>query len=170
MARQVKCPICGIMNDKENTREIDKRYYCLECADKREKEKAKNKDDWDELFEYICELYNIDTLTGMMFKQIKDFREAYDYTNKGIYLTLKYYYEISENEVKEDTGLGIVPYYYERAKLHYIDVLEVKKHLKDFEVNEQMNVVKIKNIDVKEFKKRKQLSLDNVDWTESESE
>ena len=40
----------------------------------------------------------------------------------------------------------------------------MKKHLKDFEMDEQTNIVKIKNIDIKELKKRKQLPLDNIDW------
>lgn len=164
MARKVKCPTCKTLNDKENTEKLDNRYYCLECAEKRKVEKNRNIDDWDELFEYICDLYDIDVLTGMMFKQIKDFRTDYNYTNKGMYLTLKYYYEILDNEVKDNTGLGIIPYYYDRAKQHYIDILEVKKHLKNFEIDEQTNIVKIKNIDIKEIKKRKQLPLDNIDW------
>lgn len=81
-----------------------------------------------------------------------------------MYLTLRYFYEVLENDVKEDAGLGIIPYFYERAKNHYIDILEVKKHLKNFEVDEQTNTVKIKNINIKEFKKKKQLSFDNIDW------
>ena len=165
MARQVKCPMCNTLNDKENTTQLsDKGYYCIECAKKREIEKAKHKDDWEELFEYICDVYDIDTLTGMMFKQIKDFRDTYGYTNKGIYLTLKYYFDVLENEVKEDTGLGIVIYYYERAKQHYVEIREVKNHIKDFEIKEQLNTVKIKNINIKDYKYKKQLSLDNVDW------
>ena len=164
MARQVKCPMCKTMNDKENTEKINNRYYCLKCAEKREKEKNRNIDDWPELFNYICELYNIDVPNGMMFQQIKDFRENYNYTNKGMYLTLKYFYKVLGNDVKEDTGLGIIPYYYDRAKQHYIDILIVKKHLENFEINEQVNTVKVKNINIKELKKQKYISLDNVDW------
>jgi hypothetical protein len=160
--------MCNTFNNKENTKEINKRYYCIKCADIREEEKAKHKDGWEELFEYICDLYKINTLTGMMFKQIKEFRDIYGYTNKGIFLTLKYYYEVLENEVKDDTGLGIVVYYYEKAKQHYIAIRDVKKHIQNFELDEQLKIVKIKNIDIKDFEKKKQLSFDNIDWTESE--
>ena len=168
MARQVKCPMCSNLNDKENTKKIDNKYYCIDCAKKREEEKAKHKNDWEELFEYICELYNIKTLTGMMFKQIKEFRDTYGYTNKGIFLTLKYYYEVLENEVKEDTGLGIVVYYYEKAKQHFIEIRDVKRHVEDFEVNEQIKIVKIKNINIKNYEYKRQLPLDSINWTESE--
>lgn len=168
MAKQVKCPSCKKYNDKENTKSLDGRYYCVECAEAREIEKARNKDGWEELFEYICDLYNIDTLTGLMFKQIKDFRENYNYTNKGMYLALKYYYETLGNEVKDNTGLGIIVYCYEQAKQHFIETRDVRMHIKDFEIEEKLNVVKIKRIDIKDFEYKKQLPLDNIDWSEEE--
>ncbi len=168
IARKVKCPLCNKLNDKENTTTISNRYYCVECAEKKEKEMARNKDGWDELFNYICELYNINTLTGLMFKQIKEFRENYNYTNTGMFLTLKYYYETLENEVKDNTGLGIIVYYYEQAKQHYIESKKVRKHMEDFEIDEQIRTVKIKQIDIENIAYRKQLSLDEVIWDEEE--
>jgi len=151
------------MNEKENTEIIDNRYYCIECAENRKKEKERNKNGWEELFEYICELYNIDTLTGMMFKQIKDFRENYNYKNKGMYLTLKYYYETLENEIKEDTGLGIIPYYYERAKQYFLEKQEIIKHTEEFKSHESINTVKIKiHKDIKDYEKIKQLSFEST--------
>jgi len=166
MSRKVKCPSCSTLNDKENTQKLDNRYYCIMCAEKRIKEKAKHTDGWDELYNYICKLYNIDKLTGLMFKQIKDFRDNYEYKNKGMYLTLKYYYEVLGNEVKEDTGLGIIVYYYEKALKHWVEVKAIEKHTDSFELNEQVKVVKIKDIRINELKNRKQLSFDNVNWEE----
>ena len=75
MSRKVKCPSCNTLNEKENTKELDNKYYCIECAEERIKEKSKHSDGWNELYDYICEIYNIDKLTGLMFKQIKDFRD-----------------------------------------------------------------------------------------------
>lgn len=168
MARKVKCPSCKKMNDKENTKIISNRHYCIECAKKREEEIARNRDDWDELFEYICELYGMETLTGLMFKQIKEFKESYNYTNKGMYLTLKYYYETLGNEVKDNTGLGIIVFYYEQAKQHFVESVLVKKHTEAFEENEKLNIVKIKKMDVEDFVFKKQLSLDDTTWGEEE--
>ena len=56
MSRKVKCPLCNTLNEKENTQELDGRYYCIECAEKRIKEKDKHINGWDELYNYICEL------------------------------------------------------------------------------------------------------------------
>ena len=169
MARQVKCPACGTMNDKENTKAISNKYYCIECGDIREKKIEKNKDGWDELFDYVCELYNIKTLTGIMFKQVKDYRNINNYTNKGMLLTLKYYYETLENEVKEDTGLGIVTYFYEEAKKHYIEKLNVKKYMKEFELKEEVKTIVINSNNIVNSKNnynKNQLSFDTSTWEE----
>jgi len=169
LAKKVKCPTCGKMNEKENTKTISNKYYCIECGDIREKEIEKNKDYWDELFEYVCELYNIDTLTGMMFKQIKDFRTINNYTNRGMLLTLKYYYETLENEVKENTGLGIITYFYEEAKRHYIEKLDVKKYMNDFEVNEETKTIIVNpnaNINSRNNHNKNQLPFDTSTWEE----
>lgn len=168
LAKKVKCPICKNMNEKETTVEISGKYYCQECSAIKEKELSKNKDDWDELYEYICSLYNIETLTGMMFKQIKDFRNIHNYTNKGILLTLQYYYETLENEVLEDTGLGIVVYYYEQAKKHYISKMEVKKHMKDFIIDETATIITATPNVIKQKNVNKPLTFEttNEEWDE----
>lgn len=166
MSKKVKCPLCNKLNDKENTQQLDNRYYCIECAEIRTKEKSKHMDGWDQLYDYICEIYNIPKLTGLMFKQIKDFRDNYDYKNSGMYLTLKYYYEVLENDVKEDTALGIIPYYYDKALQHWLEVREIQRHTEGYELNEQINIVKVKNIKIDDFKNIKQLSFDNVNWEE----
>jgi hypothetical protein len=153
------------MNEKEDTVKIKSRYYCPSCAEEEKKDQVvrdKQKESWSELFEYICEVYEIGTLTGMMFKQIKDFKNDYGYTDKGIYLTLKYYYEILGNEVKEGTGLGIVIYFYEEAKKHFIEKLSVTNNEKSFEENEHINIVEIDFSKKRTFKKP--LSFEYIEW------
>lgn len=169
---QVKCPTCGNYNDKENTKTINKRYYCLSCAQEKEKRLDVTKKGWDELFECICEIYKIKTLTGMMFTQIRKFRDEYNYTNTGIQLTLEYYYKTLGNELKEDVALGIVPYYYERAKNHYIDKLNIRKYMEDFEDTETISQV---NINLKDLQKNRpkesirQLSFSNIVWEDEKN-
>lgn len=163
MSRKVKCPECNTLNFKENTIQIGNRYYCPECAEKRRKEIEKNTDGWNELFNYICDLYDISEPTGMMYGQLKRYRnEPYNYTNKGMLLTLKYYYEVLGNDLKEDVGLGIIEYEYDNAKKHYLDILRVKKSVQDLVVfEEKMQEVKV----VSSFwskKKNKQLSFENI--------
>ena len=168
-----KCPICGKKDQPDKMVKIGDRYYHLgECENKKietDNQKGLDKEDWDKLFKYICELYNIDCPTGFMFKQLKTYREDYQYTNNGIYLTLKYYYETLENEVLEDTGLGIVPYYYEQAKKHNTDIWDIEDSLDDFNECEQTHIINIKPPNKQYTPSKKQyLNLKEIDWGEDE--
>lgn len=149
------------MNTKDKTEKIGNRYYCIPCADKRKEEVKKNNDGWDELFNYICQLYNIEKPTGQMFAQLRRFRTDYNYKNKGMYLTLKYFHEVLGNEVKEDTGLGIIEYEYENARRHYMNQKRVKKYMEEFEHNEEIREVRI-NPSLRTKAKIKQLSFENI--------
>jgi hypothetical protein len=137
MARKVKCPVCGSFNDKENTVFHNSKYHCKICFDNKQNE-AK---DYKELIAYICELYGIDTPTGWMLKQIKDFKEQFNYTYKGIKTTLHYFFEIQEgNDVSNSVGIGIVPFVYEEAKRFYIDKKAVKDSVIGVDINDmQLN-------------------------------
>ncbi len=162
MPRKLKCPSCSRLNDKENTKQIGNRHYCVTCAEDKEKSSQHNKDGWDDLYKCICEIYNIKTLTGMMFKQVSDFRkEPYNYTNTGMCLTLKYFYNILENEVLEDSGVGIIPYFYEKAKQHFIERMDIEEYMDHFEYQEETKIVKINPFQEK-YKKYKLLSFDNI--------
>jgi hypothetical protein len=166
----VICPTCKKKNEKEDTMKIGNKYYCIECGEKREEELNNNKDGWDELFEYICELYKIKKPTGMMFKQIKEFRnEPYKYTNWGMLATLKYYHETLDNPVLEDAGIGIIPYYYDRTAKHYNKKYQVEEYMDNFESEEVTKTVSIKP----SSKKRnhiKQLSFSSIVEGEEDGE
>jgi len=148
MAKGVyKCPTCGTMNNKDSATLIKKRYYCIgSCTDDVESEverKARDKEDWTELFEYIKEIYGHEP-TGMMYKQLGEFRKApYSYTNKGMYLTLKYFYETEGHKALKDSGVGIIPWTYEKAKNNYIKQLEVSEHNVNHEANEETTYVEV---------------------------
>jgi hypothetical protein len=138
--------------------------YCQTCLQLKEKESKKNANDWDLLFKLICELYKIKTPNGMMFQQMKTYRDDYNYTNIGMYYTLKYYYDVLENEVIEGTGLGIIPYFYDKAKYYYNKKYDLEDKFDNFENTEKIINVKTKIIK-KEIVKKEPLSL-NIDWEE----
>lgn len=145
--RKVKCGICSKLNDKEDCEKVGMKYYCKgECLDKlveKQSEKDQEKEDWAELYHYIIEIYGHKP-TGMMFKQLGDYRkDPYNYTNKGMYLTLKYFYETKEQEAMENTGLGIIPYIYEEAKKNYMKQMEISEYNSEYESFEQIRRVKI---------------------------
>lgn len=159
MAKGVKCPVCGKQNDKEQTVKIGNRYYCPSCA---EDKQQKDLTDWDILFQYICWLYGIPNLTGQMYKQLKDFRDNWGYTDIGMYHTLRYYHEILDKPVKEDAGIGIIPYYYDRARAFVFKQYSLKQQYDQY--NQEEKEVFVQRTQPERWKKRQPLNFDTVDW------
>ena len=161
-SRKSKCALCGESFEKEELTLKSGKKYCANCLIIKEEESLKNKSDWDLLFEYICSIYKIKVPTGMMFSQLKQYRQDYNYTNTGMYYTLKYFYEILESKVLEDSGLGIIPYFYDKAKRHYNKVFDIQDMAENFEDKEQTIQIKTKIID-KSIETKKPLPL-NINW------
>jgi len=162
MSKKLKCPVCGTFNDKEDTVYYNQKYYCKVCYENRKKEA----DDYKALIEYICELYNIDAPTGWILKQIKDFKEQFSYTYKGMKTTLDYFYRIKqENEPEEGTGIGIIPFVYDEAKKFYYDKKLVKENMQNFILSdiENQKIIHINKIDI--IKSDKYKGIPDIDIT-----
>lgn len=146
--RKVKCPVCGSLNDKEVAVLHNGRHYCEICFENKKKESQ----DYKNLITYICELYNIDCPTGWMLKQIKDFKETYNYTYKGMKTTLNYFFTIkTQNEPEEAMGIGIIPYVYDETKKYYYDLKTVRDSVRNTDIEELANrnrIIKIKKTDI----------------------
>ena len=116
------------------------------------------------LISYICDIYNIKIPHGMMLHQIKQYKDNYNYTNIGMYYTLKYFYEVMESKVLEDSGLGIMPYYYDKARKHYEKVFDLEDISENFNESEQFIKIKTKIIP-KKIDIKNPLPLE-IDWEE----
>lgn len=55
-------------------------------------------------------------MDGRITLQIKKFMQDYKYSYSGILRTLKYFYEVKQNDIsKSNNGIGIVPWVYQEA-------------------------------------------------------
>lgn len=87
--------------------------------------------------------------------QRKNFIKKYNYTNKGIFFALKYYYEVKNNNwEKSEGGIGILPFvykdscaYWEEQYLKQKDILIVIE--KQMEERAQREKVRIRKKDKK---------------------
>jgi len=136
MGRQVKCPYCETKLDQDDAVSHQKRYYHPGCLEAKKNEAQ----DYKDLIEYICNLYDLKAPTGMILKQIKEYQTDLKYKIKGIELALRYFHETEENPVREGDGIGIVPFVYERAKQHYMTIRSVENSLENYEVAETRTV------------------------------
>lgn len=164
MAKKVKCPECGTMNEKEDTVYHSNRYYCKNCYEA----KSENVDGYKRLIGYICKTYRIKAPTGIILRQIKEFKNDYNFTDDGIYMTLKYYYELLENPVVEGVGIGIVPYYYEKAKQQYLTLLSIEDKVEDYasDLEKTINVDIAKRNNMLDRFKKRNIDFNGIDWSE----
>jgi len=154
MARKPTCPKCHKFIEKnENVKTYKNKKYHVSCYKQIVQEiyqtKNTQQDDKQELYKYICELFNIKELTPMIKAQIEKYYTENEFTYNGMYYTLKYFFEILENDTSNCEGIGIVPYMYEEAKEFYL--LKNKLGEKEFKID---NCVIPKTVKVKEQKEQ----------------
>lgn len=141
----VSCPVCRKKRKREDMRKVvvkNVRYYCEKCYLKKKdeieekiaklhedglSEKDRNTIEYAELIDYVCELYNVKAPSNAVLKQIKDYHNNSKFRYKGMLLALKYFHELEGNEVLEDSGVGIIPYVYDKAKDFYAQLIVNKK-------------------------------------------
>lgn len=100
-------------------------YYHTSCYNDWKKNMDNSTD--DDWVLYIYDLLARDLKVPynwhMCEAQRKKFIKENKFTNKGIYFTLKYFYEIKHNSWdKGNGGIGIVPYVYKDATEYWTDI------------------------------------------------
>lgn len=141
------CPVCKEQLHKDEAIKQGNRYYhsnCLEEKQKKDEEKKQGKksNDYKDLIDYICKKYRLRAPSGMIMKQIKEYKDQYEYTYKGMELALRYFYDVLDNPIYGD-GVGIIPYIYEEAKEQYIRKIEIKKKVEKENMTTEERVVYI---------------------------
>ena len=139
---KVKCAECEKMIEKEEAEKYKNRYYCIDkCIELKKERESKNTDGWNELYEYMKKLYG-EVNTKMIVLVSKYRKDPYNYTNKGMELTLYYYHELLENPVNKDS-IGMIPYFYDKAKEEYIINRDIHEHNSSIEYTPNIKKIKI---------------------------
>lgn len=164
MARKATCPKCNIpIEPTDNFKTYQNKKYHIKCYKELVNEiynkKTTQQDSKEELYKYICSLFNITEITPLIKNQIDKFYTEYEFTYDGMLYTLKYFFDILENDVRKTEGIGIIPYTYKEAKEFYIQ----KNHLLESEFDPQKSVtnktVKIKPI---KYDNKKLIDIENL--------
>lgn len=126
----VMCRVCGKFFDTEAIPKEEWKmpskgwYYHTQCYNdwKFNLDNATD-DDWQLLiYDFFARDLKVSYNYHMCEAQRKKFLEQNKFTNKGIYFTLKYFYEIKHNKwEKGNGGIGIVPYAYKDATEYWTD-------------------------------------------------
>lgn len=112
--RKVMCKICKEKFYKDELIQINKhKRICQNCNETEQVIINQRRD----LIEFVCKLHSNKVPTGFQLQNIKRFKEM-GYSYFEIHYTLYYIYVVLNKTIKGDS-LGLVPYYYEKAKEHY---------------------------------------------------
>ena len=149
MAHNVKCVICNKTFDRDKIQAVKvsaRRYAHHSCKPDGELVplvvKAEDPD-LTALKEYAKTLLGDTYVPVRVNKQIKDFKEQYNYTYSGMLKSLIYFYEVKGNSTeKANGGIGIVPFVYKDAYNYYYDLFLAKQQNKKKDVKTITHKVK----------------------------
>lgn len=173
MANLVKCPLCGMKDNRELMVKVGNRYWHDSCrieyeenqdAEKTEelKIKERDKEEYKDLIEYICDLFDCEKPNGIIFKQIKDLHNApYNYRYKAIQMSLEYFFNVKNNSTNKARGIGIVPYIYDEAAEFYKNLAKISQ------TNIEQESIKPKEVIIKKpvrdmSKKKSNFNLNDI--------
>jgi hypothetical protein len=135
MAHIVTCIYCKKKFDRDKFPFIQvsqRRYAHQECSLTEDQKKNKEEQDKIDLENYIMKLLKVDYIDVRVRKQIKQYREEYNYTYSGIHKALVYFYEVKGNPTeKANGGIGIVPYVYQNAYNYYLAIWQAQQRNQD---------------------------------------
>lgn len=121
-----KCKYCGIQFDRSIEPYVEagaRRYAHKACAEKHDAAIPQEEKDYIKLEEYIKKLFHEPNLNIRIRRQIRDFRQEYNYTYSGMMKTLYWWYEIKGHTISEaQGGIGIIPYVYQDALKYYYSI------------------------------------------------
>lgn len=112
---------CTFDRDVEPTTAVSARRYAHKaCADKFLAKKTQDEKDYENLANYIKKLFNTSYVSAKIQRQIKDYKEKYNYTFEGMLKTLEWWYDLCGNSIeKANDGIGIIPFIYEDARRYW---------------------------------------------------
>ena len=121
--RTVKCYYCNLATESSKAKRAEGKAFHDECY--------QEYIDRRELFQYCCKLWGLKSQGPLISRQAKEFRLK-GYTYKGMMFSLKYFYEVKQNDRTKYKGsetIGIIPYIYEDAKEYYANLLNKQQQL-----------------------------------------
>lgn len=155
MPRLSTCKECGLKIHSEEKKVHSGKSYCVNCYN----EINKSSEEYKNLIEFICNIFEIDAPTGLIVKQIKDYKNTYKYTYGGITYTLWYAKEILGKTFNPIYGIALVKFNYDEAKNYYIQQENIKNQM---EKNSNIEI-KTKVVKINKHKSNKNKSLINLE-------
>jgi len=142
MARLSTCKGCSKKLQPEEKHNHGSKTYCVDCVKKVEREATEYK----QLIEFICTNYELERPTGLILKQIKEYKTDFGYTHAAMTYTLWYCKEVLSKEFIEKFGVALIKHYYDEAKDYYLQQEKMKESISRISQTElKTKVIKMTN-------------------------
>lgn len=136
-------------------------YFHKECYETWKAQPATDQDWIDMIFDFLARDLKVSYNYHLCKAQIDKFWKESKINPKGIYFTLKYFYEIKHNSFeKGHGGLGIVPYVFADAKNYWIEQEQKKRGFMQSLENEmkERKIIKV----IRKTKSKEKYNLDDI--------
>ena len=138
-SRKSTCKGCNEKYPSDEMKVYSGKKYCQSCYNK----KIQEQEEYKSLIETIKSYYDVDIPNGYLLKQIKTYKEEFNYTYAGMNYTLFYCKEIKNLKFDVKYGLGIVKYEYENAKQYFLHQQKIANSVKNMKHEEKIKRVKV---------------------------
>ena len=149
MAHMVKCTVCGESFDRDKVQAVKsgaRRYAHYTCLPEGELVPLPNAvvdQDLVDLENYIKNLLGDDYNPARVKKQIKDYKNEYNYSYSGMLKALIWFYEVKGNSIeKANGGIGILPFVYQDAYNYYYSLYLAQLVNEEKDVNQYKTKVR----------------------------
>lgn len=174
MSHYVICTVCKERFDRDKVQAVKsgaRRYAHLTCMPKGELVPlAETNEDPDlvKLKNYISNLLKEQYVPARVNKQIKEYKEKYNYTYSGMLKALIWFYEVKGHSIdKANGGIGIIPFIYQDAYNYYYSLFMAKNALESSTLKPQL--IEVKEITITSPRaKLRPVKLFNLDDAEDE--
>lgn len=120
----------------------------------------KNADEWfDLIFDLITRELHEDYDYFKIKTQAQSFISKYNYTMKGIYFTLHWFFLVEKKEYKKEYGIGIIPHIYHKATQYWLEQERKQEGIMaEIEKLKKIEAAEAKVINVKTTREKKKRS------------
>lgn len=156
--RLVKCyGYCGQKYPSDQMIKYKNANHCPECYGR----KVKETEDREKLYNMLKEVFSINFPTGLMLRQIKQYREERNYSYRNIAFTIDYIINVKKQKLQMQYGIALVPHYYDEMIAYY---KKLKEKREQTIVEEQQTIkVTIKPFNfANDYKERKLINMENL--------
>ena len=130
---------------------VSNKKYCEDCYNKYYESKAKEQEDWVELYEYIRSELGLsrelkEQVPAGIVVTLQRYKSEYNFTSFGMLCCLKYMKDILGKNFKDDdrVGIGLIPYYYQETSNYYQQKQAIEDYSEGFVFKRDERIIKAK--------------------------